>query len=57
MINPEFEDVEKSILVLSHLLSLHLPVGVVENQNHCQDNQILGSDLNLGVYEYQMCSQ
>ena len=55
MINPEFEDVEKSILLRSHLLSLHLPAGVVENQNHCQDNQFLGSDLNLGVYEYKMC--
>ena len=55
MINPEFEDVEKSILVWSHLLSLHLPAGVVENHNHCQDNQFPGSDLNFGVYEYKMC--
>jgi hypothetical protein len=34
-INPEFEDVEKSNLVWSHLLSLHLSAGVVEIHNHC----------------------
>jgi hypothetical protein len=54
-INPEFEDVEESIFIWSQLLSLHLPAGVVENQNHRQDNQFPGSDLNLGVYEYEMC--
>jgi len=42
MIDPEFEDVEKSILVWSYLLSLHLPAWVVENHNCCQDNKFPG---------------